>query len=599
MAAVQADEARGCTVKKIDPTHQFAVSWTDLRMVVQPKRGEAKTILDGVSGIARPGELVALMGPSGSGKTTLLDVLGDRIGAGRVEGTVEIGGMKRETKTARQIVNYVAQEDALLTCFTVLETLQYGARLVLASLSAKERAARIQHVLEQVGLVDAANTRVGDPLIKGLSGGQKRRLSIAIELLQEPPVLLLDEPTSGLDSASAQQVVEALQRVAAAGNTVIVSIHQPSTVVFNLFNTVCLLSKGKQVYFGPTGAPALDFFATNGYACPEFTNPAEHFLDLINTDFHPDQYKVVDTLAAAFTASLKLSLPKPQVNDPAKYTGAQEAGYLAQFVILLTRITHQSVKNPYIYMVRVVMYIALSFMVGTMYSGVGTAARESQDIEESLNAAQKLLPCLYYVQAFLVFMSVAVLPFFLEQRDVFRRERANGDITCLPYVVANFFAGLPCIAFIALISTALVTQLADLNGFGGFFLNLLLSLVVAESLMHLIGAAQPHYIIGMALGAGVFGMFMLCEGFMVPQQDIPDGWLWGYHLAFHTYSFKWFLHNQFSGADGGLVGGAILKRFSIEDVDTTECIIVLLVYTLVLEIGFFAVLKIFHTGKRH
>uniref|UniRef100_A0A7S4GMP4 ABC transporter domain-containing protein n=1 Tax=Oxyrrhis marina TaxID=2969 RepID=A0A7S4GMP4_OXYMA len=593
-------EVRGDDTRNMqkDAAHQFAMSWTDLRMVVRPRKGETKTILDGVSGIAKPGELVALMGPSGSGKTTLLDVLANRIDSSRIEGAVEIGGVKRETKTSRRLVNYVAQEDALLTCFTVGETLAYAARLVLASFSAADRAERIQLVLQQVGLQDAVNTRVGDPLIKGLSGGQKRRLSIALELLQEPPILLLDEPTSGLDSTSAQQVVETLRRVAAAGNTVIVSIHQPSTIVYNLFDSVCLLSRGKQVYFGPTGPPALEFFANNGQACPAFTNPAEHFLDLINTDFRPEQRKVVDELAAAYSTSQKLSLPKPDVNDPAKYTGAKGAGYVMQFLILLTRITHQSVKNPYIYMVRVVMYVALSFMVGTMYSGVGTAARESESIEEADRAAQKLLPCLFYVQAFLVFMSVAVLPFFLEQRDVFRRERANGDITSLPYVVANFLAGLPCIAVIALVSSAFVVGIADLNGFSDFFLSLLLSLVVAESLMHVIGAAQPHYIIGMALGAGIFGMFMLCEGFMVPKDEIPAGWMWGYHLAFHTYSFKWFMYNQFSGEDGGLVGGEILKRFGIEEVDTTECAVVLLIYTLVLEVAFYAVLKIFHTGRR-
>mmetsp|Transcript_44457 Transcript_44457/g.94782 ORF Transcript_44457/g.94782 Transcript_44457/m.94782 type:complete len:379 (+) Transcript_44457:671-1807(+) len=376
------------------------------------------------------------------------------------------------------------------------------------------------------------------------------------------------------------------------------SIHQPSTAVYNLFDSVCLLSKGRQVYFGSTGKAAIDFFTSQGYECPAYTNPTEYFLDLVNTDFKPEQQKVVDTLSAAFSSILKPSLPKAEVNDPAQYTGAQEAGYVGRFLILFQRMLHQSVKNPYIYLVRVVMYVALSFMVGTMYSGVGTTARESEDLLEASQAAQSLLPCLFYVQAFLVFMSVAVLPFFLEQRDVFRRERANGDISSCPYVVANFLAGLPCITVIALVSTALVVGLADLNGFGGFFLNLWLSLIVAESLMHLIGAAQPHYIIGMALGAGLFGMFMLCEGFMVVKGKIPAGWKWAYHLAFHTYSFKWFLHNQFSGEDGGLVGDSILQSYGADDVDVTQCVVVLLVYIVVLEIGFYAVLKIFHTGHR-
>jgi len=271
------------------------------------------------------------------------------------------------------------------------------------------------------------------------------------------------------------------------------------------------------------------------------------------------------------------------------------AGLVRQFAVLLLRMLHMNWKNPYIFGVRLAMYIALAFMVGTMYYDVGEVARGDEPLDGEA-AATSLLALLFYVQAFLVFMSVAILPFFLEIRDVFRRERANGQITCLPYVLADFLAGLPGVTLIALISTMLVVWLANLNGFGQFFANLLLSLIVAESLMHVIGAAQPHYIIGMAFGAGLFGMFMLCEGFMVKPQDIPTGWVWGYYLAFHTYSFEWFVHNQFD--DGTRVGEVVLKSFDMENVDPVRNALILSAYAAVFQAAYFIVLKVFHTGKR-
>lgn len=595
-------------------TGHYSISWSNVHFNKSFRGGpkerfasSSKQILEKVYGHCASGEMLALMGPSGCGKTSLLDLLGDRISGGLTEGQICIGGQPCDAGTLRKVVSYVGQEDSLLSCFTVQETLRYAAALSLASLTSSKRRERVQEAMQHMGITICANSRVGDPIIKGISGGQKRRLSIAVELLRASPILLLDEPTSGLDSTAALQVVEHLKGIAAQGHAIIMSIHQPSTAIYSAFNSLSLLASGRQVYFGPPGEHAVQYFAAAGLKCPAFTNPAEFFIECVNEDFEKGPAgnatgrratELADAFlsSSAFTAASDKASALPAA-DPKAHSDAGRAGPCRQFLVLLVRTLHMSWKNPYIYAVRLVMYVALSFMVGTMYLNAGKTAREDTG-EAGRKAANSLLPLLFYVQAFLVFMSVAILPFFLEFRDVFRRERANGHITCLPYVVANFLAHLPGVALIAIISTLLVVLLADLNGFGMFFLNLLLSLIAAESLMHLIGSAQPHYIIGMAFGAGLFGMFMLCEGFMVTPNDIPRGWKWGYTIAFHTYSFEWFVHNQFSGPRGGTFGPAILQNYNCENVNTLEDGLLLGMYALIFEIGFFFVLQFIHTGRR-
>jgi len=584
----------------------FAVSWKDLSYTVQTKKGD-KTILSQASGHVLPGQLVALMGPSGSGKTTLLDLLADRIQTGKVQGEIRVGNQPREAESYRKIVSYVMSEDALFSAFTVRETLKYTTRFVLPNKSWAERNKRVESVLYTMGLESCADSRVGDPIIKGISAGQKRRLSIAIEMLGRAPVLLLDEPTSGLDAVAAYQVVKYLKSISQRKHTIALSIHQPSSQTFKLFDVVGILAKGRQIYLGPVSS-ALDYFSSVGHQCPEYANPADFYIEVVNTDFgsvtQESLMELADKYVTSDAAKAHLS-QRVETTDAQLYAKTvQNAGLCRQFYALLVRMLHMSIKNPYIWLVRIVMYICLSIMVGTMYEGVGADATCDSDDpsctcdEARFRAAQSLLPCLFYVAAFLVFMSVAVLPFFLEIRDVFRRERANGQIWCLPYVVADFFANLPGIATIAFFSSVLVVFISGMNNFSGFFLDLLLSLITAESLMRFIGAGQPHYILGMAFGAGLFGMFMLVEGFMIRPQDIPDYWTWAHKIAFHTYSFEWFMHNQFSGDAGAPCGNLILVEYGMDDVDPLVDAMVLLGFAVLFQIGFFFMLYIIHTGRR-
>ncbi|KAE9024798.1 hypothetical protein PR002_g11360 [Phytophthora rubi] len=571
------------------------ISWKNLSYTVETKKTERcpsgkKTILTNVSGRCAPGELTAVMGPSGCGKTTLLDILADRISSGTIEGDISLNGESRNVKTFRAVSSYVAQEDSLLGSFTVLETLEMAAKLSLPnSVTHDDIVERVQSVIDEMGLRVCEHTLIGDMFRKGISGGQKRRLSIAIELLSEPSILLLDEPTSGLDSASTHNVMQFVSKLCKENKTVICTIHQPSSLVYEMFTNVVILTAGETVYFGPR-EHILDHFSAAGYSCPMYMNPAEYFISLVNSDFegHADIKHLVTSFSSSEIATNivhKIDADAASVDNAAPVIPVKPSA-VRQFFVLMQRNSLNNVRNPGIYWVRLAMYTMLSFMVGTMYLSTNDAISE-----------EDIIPLLFYVQAFLVFMSVAVLPFFIEQRAVFLRERANSGLNVFSFALSNFIATLPGIFVIALVSTLLVVLLAGLHGFWYFLLNLFLALVVAESLMHVIGAAVPHYIIGIALGAGIYGMFMLCEGFMVPKGTIPDYWIWAYYIAFHTYSFQSFVYEHFVHVNTP-TAKAILERLNLEDVDTPQNMIILACYAIGLELIFTFILYKFHTGRR-
>ncbi|KAG3124622.1 hypothetical protein PI126_g23157, partial [Phytophthora idaei] len=352
------------------------LSWNNLSYAVATRKTAdapegKKTILDNVSGRCAPGELTAIMGPSGSGKTTLVDLLADRISSGEVTGDIELNGEARVAKTFRAVTSYVAQEDSLLGSFTVLETMRMAAKLSLPnSVTSKQIEARVDDVVEAMGLATCRHTLVGDIFRKGLSGGQKRRLSIAIELLSNPSILILDEPTSGLDSSATHNVMKFIVKLCAEGKTIVCTIHQPSSLVYDMFTNVVVLSAGQTVYCGPRRL-MIPHFASAGYDCPTYMNPAEYFISLVNTDFedHADVPKLVQShaqseirkeLSNRIESDRKTLQHLPDIEQPSPSA-------LRQFGVLMYRNTLNNIRNPGIYWIRLFMYFCLSFMVGTMY----------------------------------------------------------------------------------------------------------------------------------------------------------------------------------------------------------------------------------------
>ncbi|GFZ14840.1 ABC-2 type transporter family protein [Actinidia rufa] len=242
---------------------------------------KTRVLLSGISGEAREGEILAVLGASGSGKSTLMDALANRIAKGSLKGTVTLNGENLESRLLKVISAYVMQDDLLFPMLTVEETLMFAAEFRLPStLSKSKKKTRVQALIDQLGLDNAAKTVIGNEGHRGVSGGERRRVSIGIDIIHDPIILFLDEPTSGLDSTSAFMVVNVLQRIAQSGSIVIMSIHQPSYRILGLLDRLIFLSRGQTVFSGsPTSLAS--FFESFGHPIPKNENRTEFALDLI------------------------------------------------------------------------------------------------------------------------------------------------------------------------------------------------------------------------------------------------------------------------------------------------------------------------------
>lgn len=272
-------------------------------MQLSARRGGAtRDILRDVSGACFPGMLMAIMGATGSGKTSLLNILARRLVLTkglRVSGAVLLNGVPRPRGWKSQ---YVEQHDLLFAELTVQETLEFSAQLRMpASATPAERAARVNAVVATLGLQPVLDARIGGDLVRGISGGERKRLALGSDLIVDPPLLFLDEPTSGLDAFNAQSVMSSLKLLASTGRSIVACLHQPRSGITALFDSLLLLSEGRCMFSGP--APqALQFFERCGFVSPPHTNPSDFYLDVISVSLHSEEVEAASRARVALLA---------------------------------------------------------------------------------------------------------------------------------------------------------------------------------------------------------------------------------------------------------------------------------------------------------
>ncbi|KAI3943533.1 hypothetical protein MKW92_032455 [Papaver armeniacum] len=516
-----------------------------------------KVLLNDISGEAKEGEILAILGASGSGKSTLIDALANRVSKGSLKGSVTLNGEVLESRLLKTLSAYVMQDDLLFPMLTVEETLMFSADFRLPySLSTREKSARVQAVIDQLGLQNAAKTMIGDEGHIGISGGERRRVSIGIGIIHSPVILFLDEPTSGLDSTSAFQVVTVLQQIAQSGSIVIMSVHQPSYRILGLLNHLIFLSYGEAVY---TGSPANlhSFFSEFGHPIHKNENKAEFVVDLIRelegspggvkslVEFNRSWLKDMkcssserfnlslrDAMSACVTARKLASAATTDNYDiisATRGTSTFANPFWTEIIFLAKRSIKNSSRQPEVFGMRLGAVLITGFTLATIFWQLDNSPRSIQ--ERWAFYILTLASCFY--------ISADVIPVYLQERYIYIREAAYNTYRCSSYVLSNTIVALPSMVIlsIALAATTFwaVGLSGGIHGFFFFFVTIFSSFWTGSSFISFLTGVVPHAMVGYAINLAVLGLYLLFSGFFISRDRIPTYWIWLHFISLFKY----------------------------------------------------------------
>ncbi|GJU57553.1 ABC transporter G family member 20-like protein [Tanacetum coccineum] len=525
-----------------------------------------KVLLDDISGEAREGEIMAVLGASGSGKSTLIDALANRIAKGSLKGNVTLNGEILESKLLKVISAYVMQDDLLFPMLTVEETLMFSAEFRLPrTLSKSKKKARVQALIDQLGLRNAAKTIIGDEGHRGVSGGERRRVSIGTDIIHDPIVLFLDEPTSGLDSTSAFMVVKVLQRIAQSGSIVIMSIHQPSYRIMSLLDKLIFLSRGQMV-FSDTPSKLHDFFSEYGSPIPENEDRTEFTLDFIReleisgsgtkplVDFNKSWTRN-KTYDASCVKGVKLSLKdaiSASISRGKLVSGATNMdsnlstsvptfanSFWVEVLVIAKRSMLNSWRSPELYVTRLGAIIVTGAILATIFKKLDNSPR---GIQERIGFFAFAMSTMFYTCA-------EALPAFLQERYIFMRETAYNAYRRSSYVVCHSILTIPSLIFLSLVFACITFWAVGLAGGSmGFFTFLMFvfaSFWVGSSFVTFLSGVLSHVMLGYNVVMAFLAYFLLFSGFFITRDRIPGYWIWFHYLSLVKYPYQGVLQNEF------------------------------------------------------
>lgn len=542
------------------------LQWRNVNMtVIGKKKGRCgksegvpiKHILENVFGELPSGEVTAIMGSSGCGKTSLLNVLSGRVSTSsklNVQADVLMNGSKIDPSDihVRQLMAFVAQDDSLQVTATPREAIAFSARLRLPKEMTEEKIHQLtEKMISDLNLTECADTIVGGALIKGISGGERKRTSVGVELVTKPALVMLDEATSGLDSFNALALCQVLRKIASGGSSVLMTIHQPNSEIFNKIDRLILLHKGMVMFTGRC-SDIPDYFGQRGYPCPPHYNPADWVLTISET---VKENHLIE--AGFFTNNEGTEVPSvacvvDENTDHAaisKRGPIETIGFFQQTKLLFKRELMNLKRNTHFLKVRTGMTIMVSLLMSLIFYQVAKT-----DFTQFINVQTTFGALLGSLLANIFSTILPSVLAFPEERPVFLREYSTKHYTVAAYFASRFAMELVVTAAQVVISSLFTYFMIGFSATYGLFLAILYVLAMnSTALGVLLGSSVKDPKVAPEFLPLVFMPQILFAGFFVPPDLIPVWLRWIAYIFPLTYATRLILVAEFDGRCDGLV----------------------------------------------
>ncbi|NXT35138.1 ABCG2 protein, partial [Pelecanoides urinatrix] len=532
-----------------------------------------KEVLRDVNGIMRPG-LNAILGPTGSGKSSLLDILAARKDPHGLSGDILINGAPQPANF-KCTSGYVVQDDVVMGTLTIRENLKFSAALRLPkSVKEQEKNERVNQIIKELGLSKVADSKVGTQLIRGVSGGERKRTNIGMELITDPAILFLDEPTTGLDASTASAVLLLLKRMAKQGRTIIFSIHQPRYSIFRLFDNLTLLAAGRVLYHGPA-QHAIEYFQSIGYECEQYNNPADFFLDIVNGDSTAVAMSTTDvtntaesteertehdkTLAeklaeeysnSAYYQETKAVLENISLGNKKKTKAVlRQITYANSFLHQLKWVSKRTFKNlvgnPQASIAQLCVTAFLALVVGAIFFG----------LKEDSAGLQNRVGAMFFLTTNQCFSSISAIELFVVEKKIFIHEYISGYYRISAYFISKLMADLipmrtiPSIIFSCIIYFMLGKYglKPTVEAFFTMMFTLMMVSYTATSMALAIAAGQSVVAVANLLVTIAFVFMIIFSGLLVNLTSIMSWLSWLKYFSIPRYGMTALQINELTG----------------------------------------------------